>query len=60
LRSRLETERGVCKRCEEIDASIARYRRVLADVKDEAVIIIVKAFVSDLESEKGGLHPVDK
>ena len=47
-------------RCEEIDASIARYRRVLADINDEAIISIVKGFIADLESEKDGLHPVDK
>jgi hypothetical protein len=50
----------VCKRCEEIDASIARYQRVLADVKDEGVISLVKGFIADLESEKSGLHPVDE
>jgi hypothetical protein len=49
----------VCKRCEEIGASISRYRCVLAVVKDEAVIIMVKGFVANLESEKDGLHPVD-
>ena len=50
----------MCKRCEEIDASIARYQQVLAEVKDGAVNSIVNGFIADFESEKGGLHPVDR
>jgi hypothetical protein len=50
----------MCSRCEKIDASIARYEVVLADVNDEAVISIVKCFIADLTSEKAGLHPSDE
>lgn len=50
----------MCKQCDRIDAKIARYRRVLGDDNDASVIIVIDAFISDLESEKTGLHPEHK
>jgi len=47
----------MCEKCDDIDAKIARYRRVSADVDDETVIALINAFIADLESEKAALHP---
>jgi len=50
----------MCKRCEEIDVKIAYYRRLLARLEDRTAISLLSLLVEDLESDKVGLHPVDK
>lgn len=47
----------MCEKCEEIDVRVARYRQLSADVNDDSVIALLKAFVADLEAEKTALHP---
>lgn len=50
---------AMCEKCKEIDAKIARYRQMAADVNDRAVLTLLGAFVADLEAEKSALHRSD-
>ena len=45
-------------RSREIDAKIARYRQMSADVNDNAIIILLNTFIADLETERAELHSV--
>lgn len=47
----------MCEKCEEINAKIARYRRMSIDIDDKNVIALLSSFIADLEVEKTRLHP---
>ena len=47
----------MCEKCDEIDAKIAQYRRMLDGVDDLVAISLVNGSISDLESEMAALHP---
>ena len=47
----------MCEKCEDIDAKIARYRRLSRGVNDGATVQRLDALIADLESEKAVLHP---
>jgi hypothetical protein len=50
----------MCERCQEIEAKIARYRRLMNGVNDRTMIDHLVSFIADLDSEKSGLHPAPK
>jgi hypothetical protein len=47
----------MCDRCEEIDATIARYMRLERQVDDQKLHDAAMALVAELEAEKRTLHP---
>jgi hypothetical protein len=48
----------MCEKCQQVDAMIGRYRRLLADVADDQTAVALLSIVlTDLESEKTALHP---
>jgi hypothetical protein len=51
---------SMCRRCEEIDAKIAHYKRLAQGINDKATIEHLLAFIVDLELEKSTLHPEAK
>jgi hypothetical protein len=61
VRDLTETEfrRGsMCAKCKKIDVKIARYRTVISQLHaDDAVVDMIRGFISDLEAEKIKLHP---
>ena len=50
----------MCKRCEDIDAKIARYRQTLSVVDDQTAITLLNLVIADLEAEKVELCREDK
>ena len=50
----------MCKRCDEIDAKIARYRRLANGLTDVQMLERLMAFVIELDAEKLALHSNDK
>ncbi len=46
----------MCNRCDEIDAKIARYRRMANGIIDQRMVERLAALTADLESEKLTLH----
>jgi hypothetical protein len=47
----------MCHRCVDIDAKIARYRRLANGINDRRMLESLTAFIADLEAEKIALHP---
>jgi hypothetical protein len=47
----------MCKRCDEIDTQIARYRTLRDGVNDRDMVDHLSAFITHLESEKSTFHP---
>ena len=50
----------MCKKCENIDAKIASYKRLTAGFDDQTAIALLDLVIADLEAEKAKLHPEDK
>jgi|HubBroStandDraft_2_1064218.scaffolds.fasta_scaffold3433850_1 hypothetical protein len=47
----------MCDKCEEIEAKVARYRRLADGINDKPTIEQLSALVRNLETEKMALHP---
>lgn len=47
----------MCAQCDEIDAKVARYRRLASGITDQRMIDHLTAFMADLMTEKNALHP---
>ena len=50
----------MCKRCDEIDVKITRYRRLANGVTDVQMLERLTALVIELDAEKLALHSNDK
>ena len=47
----------MCEKCDEIDKTIERYRRIQQRVLDQAFIDRAKELIAELEADKAALHP---
>jgi hypothetical protein len=47
----------MCVKCEQIDATIGRYRRLRTSVNDQKLHDAADQLVAKLETEKQALHP---
>lgn len=50
----------MCSRCVEIDAKVARYRRLANGINDREMLERLMAFIIELDAEKLSLHSNDK
>jgi len=48
---------AMCERCEEIDKTIERYRRIIDQILDRDFNDRAKQMIAELEAEKAVLHP---
>ena len=54
------TVAGMCDQCDELDAKIERYRRIVEPVVDPLTKERVNKLIEDLKAEKAKLHPEQK
>jgi hypothetical protein len=47
----------MCEKCVEIEAKIARYRRIESRMTDQALLDGINELVAQLEAQKKDLHP---
>ena len=47
----------MCEKCNNIDKTIERYRRILLAIGDQLTIDRTKEMIADLEARKAALHP---
>ena len=47
----------MCERCEEIDRSIERYRRIAKQIPDRDFNDRARQAIDELKAEKAALHP---
>lgn len=47
----------MCEKCDEIDKTIERYRRIKEKILDEAFVERATELIAELESDKAKLHP---
>jgi hypothetical protein len=47
----------MCERCEEIDAKIAHYRRIMGHITDQQFNDRATELIAELEAHKKALHP---
>ena len=47
----------MCEKCDEIDKTIERYRRIKERILDQAFVVRAKQLIADLEADKAALHP---
>jgi hypothetical protein len=55
--ARRECGASMCEKCVEIDATIARYRRIQRSIGDQVTADRTKELIADLHAPKGRLHP---
>jgi hypothetical protein len=48
----------MCKKCNEIDKTIERYRGIKERVTDQALVDRAKELIAGFEADKAALHPV--
>ena len=48
---------AVCDKCEEIDKTIERYRRIKERILDQQLIDGAQRLIDELEADKAALHP---
>ncbi len=47
----------MCDKCEEIDKTIERYRRIKERILDQMFVDRAKELIAELEAGKAALHP---
>lgn len=47
----------MCEKCDEIDKTIERYRRIKERILDQQLIDGAKKLIDELEGDKAALHP---
>jgi hypothetical protein len=47
----------MCNKCDEIDKTIERYRRIKERVADHALVDRARELISEMEADKAALHP---
>ena len=47
----------MCEKCEEMDKTIERYRRITERILDPAFVDRAKELIAELEAAKAALHP---
>jgi len=47
----------MCDKCDELDKTIERYRRILLSIGDQVTIDRAKELIADLKAQKVALHP---
>ena len=50
----------MCEKCEEIDKTIERYRRIKERIQDQAFVDRAKELIAELEADKAALHPKEE
>jgi hypothetical protein len=51
---------AMCEKCDEIDKTIERYRRIKERILDQAFVDRAKELIAELEADKAALHPEEK
>ena len=47
----------MCEKCDEIDKTIERYRRIQQRIPDQQLIDGAQKLIDELEADKAALHP---
>ncbi|MBR1237087.1 hypothetical protein [Bradyrhizobium sp. AUGA SZCCT0182] len=47
----------MCEKCDEIDKTIERYRRIKQRILDQQLIDGAQKLIDELEADKAALHP---
>lgn len=47
----------MCDKCDEIDKTIERYRRIQQSMMDQPLIDAAQKLIDEMESDKAALHP---
>jgi hypothetical protein len=47
----------MCKKCQQLEKKIERYRRVAFSINDRPTIDLLNELIKDIEAEKATLHP---
>jgi hypothetical protein len=47
----------MCEKCDEIDKTIERYRRIQRTILDQQLIDGAQELIDEMESDKAALHP---
>jgi hypothetical protein len=48
---------AMCNKCDEIDKTIVRYRRIKERVSDHALVDRARELIAEMEADKAALHP---
>ena len=52
-----EWGRPMCDKCDELDKTIERYRRILLSIGDQVTVDRTKELIAELQAKKAALHP---
>jgi hypothetical protein len=47
----------MCDKCDELDKTIERYRRILLSIGDQVTVDRTKELIAELQAKKAALHP---
>jgi hypothetical protein len=47
----------MCNKCDEIDKTIERYRRIKERVANQVLVDRARELISEMEADKAALHP---